>query len=71
MNKTAKALAAENGLLKEYTIWGNIVGRCNRGYAKLHKDFYTFDSWLGWAKEQKVIRNTGTLPLLPYLHVAR
>ena len=53
VNKTAKALASEKGLLKEYTIWGNIVGRCNRGYAKLHEDFYTFDSWLGWAKEQK------------------
>lgn len=53
VNKTAKALASEKGLLKEYTIWSNIVGRCNRGYAKLHEDFYTFDSWLGWAKEQK------------------
>lgn len=53
VNKTAKALAAENGLLKEYNIWSNIVSRCNRGYAKLHEDFYTFDSWLGWAKEQK------------------
>ena len=52
-NKTVKELATLRGLNKEYTIWSNIVGRCNRGYAKLHEDFYTFDSWLSWAKNQK------------------
>ena len=51
--KTVKELATLRGLTKEYTIWSNIVGRCNRGYAKLHEDFYTFDSWLSWAENQK------------------
>lgn len=52
-NKTVKELATLRGLNKEYTIWSNIVGRCNTGYAKLHEEFYTFDSWLRWAKNQK------------------
>lgn len=51
--KTVKKLATLRGLTKEYAIWSNMVGRCNRGYAKLHEDFYTFDSWLRWAKNQK------------------
>ena len=52
-NTTTKALASSKGLLKEYTLWGNVVNRCNSGYAKLHEDFFTFESWLVWAKNQK------------------
>ena len=52
-SKTTKSFAAEQGLLKEYQIWSNIVVRCNGGYAKLHEDFYKFESWLSWASIQK------------------
>lgn len=52
-SKTTKSFAAEQGLLKEYRIWSNIVVRCNGGYAKLHEEFYKFESWLKWASNQK------------------
>lgn len=52
-SKTTKSFATEQGLLKEYQIWSNIVVRCNRGYAKLHEEFYKFESWLKWASNQK------------------